>query len=213
MREIPQNEGSHGFERKCALVRRRVAESILALLIVAMVSLSTCLTASAAVQHKLAHHAASRHSRAHSRPRPRPLTRPQTRPRHQKHRPTVSRPAPVAASRRGEVALRFALAQLGKPYVYGGNGPNAFDCSGLVQQAWRAAGIQIPRTTRQQADAGTAVPLSQIQPGDLVIFYADASHVGIYAGNGEVITAPHSGASVHFAQVSWMPVYAVRRPG
>jgi len=210
MREIPQPEGSHGFERKCALVRRRVAESILALLIVAMVSLSTCLTASAAVQHKLAHHATSRHPRAHSRPRIQ--IRPQTRPRQPKHRPTVSRPAPVAASRRGEVALRFALAQLGKPYVYGGNGPYAFDCSGLVQQAWRAAGIQLPRTTTQQATAGTAVPLSQIQPGDLVIFYADASHVGIYAGNGEVITAPHSGASVHFAQVSWMPVYAVRRP-
>ena len=97
-----------------------------------------------------------------------------------------------------EVALRFAVAQLGKPYVYGGNGPYAFDCSGLVQQAWRAAGIRLPRTTTQQADAGTAVPLSQIQPGDLVIFYADASHVGIYAGGQRFFNAPFTGANLRF---------------
>lgn len=204
MRDIPQSEGSLGFERERALVRRRLAESILTLLIVAMASLSTCLTASAATHHKPAHHAASRHSRARSRPHPEP---------RQRHKAPVNRPAPVAASVRGELALRFALAQLGKPYAYGGNGPYAFDCSGLVQQSWRAAGVWIPRTTQEQAHAGTPVPLSQIQPGDLVIFYADASHVGIYAGHGEVVVAPHSGAVISFAQVSWMPVYAVRRPG
>ena len=118
-----------------------------------------------------------------------------------------------AKNQRGETALRFARAQLGKPYVYGGTGPNAYDCSGLTQRSWRAAGVSIPRTTYEQAHVGSYVPLSQIQVGDLVLFYPDASHVGIYAGNGEVVVAPHSGAVVKVQQMRWMPIYTVRRPG
>jgi peptidoglycan DL-endopeptidase CwlO len=113
----------------------------------------------------------------------------------------------------GELALQFALEQMGKPYEYGGNGPDAYDCSGLTQQSWAAAGVWIPRTSEDQAAAGTSVSLDQIRLGDLVIFYADASHVGIYAGNGQVVVAPHEGAFIRLEPIAWMPVYDVRRPG
>ena len=118
-----------------------------------------------------------------------------------------------AGQARGETALAFALAQLGKPYEYGGNGPDAYDCSGLTQQAWRDAGVWIPRTSQEQAGVGISVPLDQAQLGDLVIFYSDASHVGIYAGHGMVVVAPHSGTHIRLEQIAWMPVYDVRRPG
>jgi len=122
-------------------------------------------------------------------------------------------PPPSAVGTKGELALKFALAQIGKPYVYGGAGPDTYDCSGLAQRAWRAAGVQIPRTTQQQAGFGKPVPVKQMRPGDLVIFYADASHVGVYAGNGKVVVAPHQGAYVTIQPVKWMPIYNVRRPG
>jgi cell wall-associated NlpC family hydrolase len=73
--------------------------------------------------------------------------------------------------------------------------------------------VRIPRTTQEQAHFGTAVPLSRIRPGDLVIFYSNASHVGIYVGHGRVIVAPRPGKVVSYAYVRWMPVYGVRRPG
>lgn len=114
---------------------------------------------------------------------------------------------------RGEIALQFALAQMGKPYEYGGNGPYAYDCSGLTQQAWRAAGVWIPRTSQQQAGIGTGVSLTRARLGDLVVFFTDASHVGIYAGNGMVVVAPHDGAYIRLEPILWMPVYDVRRPG
>ena len=141
------------------------------------------------------------------KPAPRPAARAAGAPH------SAARPSSVSADgARGEIALDFALAQRGKPYVYGGTGPDAFDCSGLAQQAWRAAGVRIPRTTQEQARFGVAVPLAQIRLGDLVIFYSDASHVGIYAGDGRVVVAPHSGAVVSLQQMKWMPVYGVRRP-
>lgn len=118
----------------------------------------------------------------------------------------------AAATTKGATALAFALAQLGKPYVYGGVGPDAFDCSGLAMRAWQAAGVSLPRTTQEQARVGASIPLSQVRPGDLVFFY-EASHVGIYAGNGEVVVAPHDGAVVSIQEMKWMPIYGVRRPG
>jgi cell wall-associated NlpC family hydrolase len=125
----------------------------------------------------------------------------------------AAQPSSVAlADARGRIALAFALDQVGKPYVYGGTGPDSYDCSGLAQRAWSAAGVHIPRTTRQQAVTGATVPVSQAKPGDLVIFYPDASHVGLYAGQGKVVVAPHAGAVVAVQQMKWMPVYAVRRP-
>jgi cell wall-associated NlpC family hydrolase len=128
--------------------------------------------------------------------------------RHQSSHPPIAHPGQT----RGEIALRFALAQMGKPYRYGGHGPYAYGCSGVAQQAWRAAGVWIPRTTQQQACFGTPVPLNRIQLGDLVIFYPDASHVGIYAGRGMVVVAPHPGAVIRREPIRWMPVYDVRRP-
>lgn len=152
-----------------------------------------------------AHHVSRAHRRAArgSRPSPKP-----------RRLGIVSiQPPPSAARTRGEIALKFALAQIGKPYVYGGAGPDNYDCSGLVQRSWRAAGVKIPRTTQQQAGFGKPVPVAQMRPGDLVIFYRDASHVGIYAGGGKVVVAPHQGAYVTIQPVKWMPIYNVRRPG
>ena len=92
-------------------------------------------------------------------------------------------------------AVAFAYAQLGKPYVYGATGPDSYDCSGLVQAAWAAAGVAIPRTTFEDWDALPHIPVSQMVPGDLII-YDGEGHVAIYVGNGYIIDAPHTGAYV-----------------
>ena len=92
-------------------------------------------------------------------------------------------------------AVAFAYAQLGKPYVYGATGPDSYDCSGLTQAAWAAAGVSIPRTTYEQWAALPHIPLSELQPGDL-IYYNGESHTAIYVGGGYIIDAPHTGASV-----------------
>jgi cell wall-associated NlpC family hydrolase len=107
----------------------------------------------------------------------------------------------VAAASAGGVALDWALAQVGKPYVWGGETPGVgFDCSGLTQAAYRAAGISLPRTAQAQYDAGPLVtPGALLEPGDLVFFGASTSrisHVGIYAGTGQMVDAPHTGADV-----------------
>ncbi len=94
---------------------------------------------------------------------------------------------------KAEKALAFARAQIGKPYVWGATGPDSYDCSGLIQAAWKDAGVTLPRTTYDQVDAGTTVPVSQAQPGDLVFFYDELSHVGLYIGNGMMIHAPEAG--------------------
>jgi cell wall-associated NlpC family hydrolase len=131
------------------------------------------------------------------------------------HRRPVNPLLPIvgAVVGKGSAALRFAVSQLGKPYRYGGAGPDSYDCSGLTQRAWRIAGVSIPRTTQEQAHIGSPVALSRIRPGDLVVFYADESHVGIYAGSGKVIVSPHSGSVISFASLRSMPISTVRRPG
>ena len=101
----------------------------------------------------------------------------------------------ISASGRAKKAINFAAAQLGDPYVYGGTGPNGWDCSGLVQAAYRAAGVSLPRVVGPQYGATRHISMSQLQPGDLV-FYGSMSHVGIYIGHGRVIHAPHPGRSV-----------------
>jgi peptidoglycan DL-endopeptidase CwlO len=98
-------------------------------------------------------------------------------------------------SSQADQAVAFAYAQLGKPYVYGATGPDSYDCSGLVQAAWAAAGVSIPRTTYEQWAALPHIPMSDLQPGDL-IEYNGESHVAIYVGNGYIIDAPHTGADV-----------------
>ncbi|MFE2514107.1 C40 family peptidase [Streptomyces mirabilis] len=97
---------------------------------------------------------------------------------------------------KADKALAFARTQVGKPYVWGATGPGSYDCSGLTQAAWKAAGVDLPRTTWDQVNVGTTVPLSDIKPGDLVFFYDDISHVGLYVGNGMMIHAPKPGAYV-----------------
>ncbi|MFE6776163.1 NlpC/P60 family protein [Streptomyces sp. NPDC057702] len=118
----------------------------------------------------------------------------------------------TAASPRAATAVRAAQGALGAPYGWGQTGPGSFDCSGLTQWAWRQAGISLPRTSQGQAGAGRRVPLSQAQPGDLVVYRDDASHVGMYVGGGQVIHAPHPGAQVRYDPVQMMPVSSVNRP-
>ena len=109
---------------------------------------------------------------------------------------TSTPPADSSYATKADKALAFARAQIGKPYVWGAVGPGSYDCSGLTQAAWKAAGVTLPRTTYDQVNAGTTVPLSQAQPGDLVFFYDDVTHVGIYIGNGMMIHAPKPGTYV-----------------
>jgi peptidoglycan DL-endopeptidase CwlO len=116
---------------------------------------------------------------------------------------------------KAEKALAFARAQIGKPYVWGATGPDSYDCSGLTQAAWKAAGVSLPRTTYDQVNAGTTVSLADAQPGDLVFFYADVSHVGIYIGNGMMIHAPKPGAYVREESIFYdgeSAIHSVVRP-
>ena len=118
----------------------------------------------------------------------------------------------VPVSGRAAAAVAFAEAQIGKPYVWGATGPGSFDCSGLTQAAWRAAGVALPRTTYQQINAGKRITVSQLRPGDLVFYYAGISHVAIYVGGGRIVHAPHPGAAVEYAPVGEMPVSGAVRP-
>jgi peptidoglycan DL-endopeptidase CwlO len=107
----------------------------------------------------------------------------------------------------GRAAAAFAAAQtrIGMPYVYGATGPSAFDCSGLTSWAYAQAGVSIPRTSQEQANAGTRIySESQLEVGDLVIFYGDYHHVGLYAGNGMVLHAPRPGSSVRYESIGDM---------
>ena len=117
------------------------------------------------------------------------------------------------ASGKGAVAVAYAQKQLGKPYVWGAVGPNAFDCSGLTSAAWRAAGVAIPRVSRAQSTgAGQAVARSDLRPGDLVFFYSPVSHVGLYVGNDTILHAPRPGRAVTYTSLSAMPYAGARRP-
>jgi cell wall-associated NlpC family hydrolase len=116
---------------------------------------------------------------------------------------------PPAGATPREVAVAFALAQVGKPYVLGGNGPEVFDCSGLVQQAYLAAGVKLPRLASQQRFAGTRVDLDELLPGDL-LYYQDGSsprngHISMYAGDGRAVEAanPRRGVRVRDLNETW----------
>ncbi|WP_328895875.1 C40 family peptidase [Streptomyces sp. NBC_00236] len=117
------------------------------------------------------------------------------------------------ASTKAEKVMAFARAQLGKPYVWGATGPASYDCSGLTQAAWKAAGVDIPRTTWDQVNVGTRIATEDLRPGDLVFFYDDISHVGIYKGDGMMIHAPKPGANVREESIYYMPIYGSVRPG
>ncbi|MFE5241495.1 MULTISPECIES: C40 family peptidase [unclassified Streptomyces] len=113
---------------------------------------------------------------------------------------------------KADKVLAFAAAQIGKPYVWGATGPSSYDCSGLTQAAWKAAGVDLPRTTWDQVEVGTRVATADLQPGDLVFFYDDISHVGIYKGDGMMIHAPKPGANVREESIYYMPIYGSVRP-
>ncbi|WP_399432112.1 C40 family peptidase [Streptomyces sp. WAC05374] len=132
---------------------------------------------------------------------------------HAQGRPWELRPDGDAGhTAKAAKVLAFAEAQTGKPYVWGATGPSSYDCSGLTQAAWRAAGVDLPRSIRDQAAAGTPVALEDLRPGDLVFFHDDISHVGIYKGDGKMIHAPMPGANVREEAVSSMPVHSSVRP-
>lgn len=111
----------------------------------------------------------------------------------------------------GVIAVQAALTRIGDPYVWGGGGPGAFDCSGLVMWAFRQAGISLPHSSYAQAAGGQAVSRDQMQPGDVVSYYSDASHVGIYIGDGMMVHASTFGVPVRVAPVDNAPIYNVRR--
>ncbi|GAA0234147.1 NlpC/P60 family protein [Saccharothrix mutabilis subsp. mutabilis] len=109
-------------------------------------------------------------------------------------------------------ALEFALAQRGKPYVFGSNGPDSWDCSSLTQAAYRAAGVAIPRTTYTQATVGRAVPRNQVQPGDLIIYYAGQSHVAMAVDGVRAVHASTEGVPVRIADIDSIgPISTIRR--
>ncbi|MEV8093531.1 C40 family peptidase [Kitasatospora sp. NPDC085879] len=110
-------------------------------------------------------------------------------------------------------AIAAVKSALGAPYVYGATGPSTFDCSGLMQWAYGKAGVSIPRTSQSQAGAGTNIGtnIANAKPGDLVIYYSDRHHVGMYVGGGQVIHAPHTGAVVRYVAATAMPISAIIR--
>ncbi|WP_406285618.1 NlpC/P60 family protein [Streptomyces sp. NBC_00209] len=116
------------------------------------------------------------------------------------------------ASPLGKQAVAFATAQIGKPYVWGAEGPKSYDCSGLTSQAWAAAGRPIPRTSQEQWRLLPHIAIKDMRPGDLIIYHADATHVGMYVGNGQIIHAPRPGRDVTLAGAGSMQILGVVRP-
>lgn len=125
--------------------------------------------------------------------------------------PSTKVTPPYVAGKAG-VAVRFAYAQLGKPYVWAADGPNSYDCSGLTMAAWRAAGVSLPHNADMQWHALPHISRSSLRPGDLV-FYYNLGHVGIYVGNNQIIHAPHTGDVVRLGAVDRSPPYGYARPG
>ncbi|MFI6084007.1 C40 family peptidase [Streptomyces sp. NPDC051217] len=116
------------------------------------------------------------------------------------------------ASAQGKAAIAYATAQIGKPYVWGAEGPSSFDCSGLTSEAWKAAGKIIPRTSQEQWRLLPRVPIADMRPGDLIIYHGDASHVGMYVGDGSIVHAPRPGRQVTLTGAGSMLILGVVRP-
>jgi len=125
----------------------------------------------------------------------------------------VRPPSDVPVSGRAAAAVHFALAQVGKAYVYGAAGPNAYDCSGLTMRSWAQAGVGLPHSSSAQFGSGPHVSTADLRPGDLVFYYSPISHVGIYIGNGLIVHAANPGAGVRVAGLFSMPYSGAVRPG
>ncbi|MER6344043.1 NlpC/P60 family protein [Streptomyces sp. NPDC001595] len=115
-------------------------------------------------------------------------------------------------SEQGDRALDYAVRQLGKPYEWGAEGPETYDCSGLTSEAWAHAGTPIPRTSQEQWARLPRVPLEELRPGDLVIYFPEATHVALYAGDGEVVHAPRTGERIKLAPLASNPILGAVRP-
>ncbi len=120
---------------------------------------------------------------------------------------------PVPVSGRAGTAVQVAMAQLGDPYVWGAEGPNSFDCSGLMLYAWGKAGVSLSHSSKAQASEGRRVSKSQLMPGDLVFYYSPISHVGMYIGNGRIVHASRPGKPVKTDPIDLMPYNTAVRPG
>ncbi|MEV0137956.1 C40 family peptidase [Streptomyces globisporus] len=115
-------------------------------------------------------------------------------------------------TRQGGDAVAYAVRQIGKPYVWGAEGPDSFDCSGLTSRAWSTAGRTIPRTSQEQWKRLPRVPVSALRPGDLVVYFPKATHVALYIGDGLVVQAPRPGAKVKVSPLASNPLLGAVRP-
>ncbi|MET7751723.1 NlpC/P60 family protein [Micromonospora sp. NPDC005367] len=125
------------------------------------------------------------------------------------------RPAPCPATYPGGaagVAVKFACAQIGKPYVWGADGPGSYDCSGLMLAAWAKAGVSLPHNAAQQRRVTKTVSRADLRPGDLVFYYSDLHHVGMYVGGGWVVHASQAGVPIKMKKVDDGPIHSFGRP-
>ena len=120
---------------------------------------------------------------------------------------------PLPGSGAGGSAVQAALSRQGSPYSWGAEGPGSFDCSGLMLWAYRQVGVDLPRSSREQARMGSPVSRAQLQPGDLIAQYSPVSHIGMYVGDGRYVHAPQGGDVVKVEEVPWDSVTAMRRVG
>jgi cell wall-associated NlpC family hydrolase len=130
--------------------------------------------------------------------------------------PSASNPSPApppkAVSGNVAAVIRYAYAQLGKPYQWGATGPGSFDCSGLTMMAWAQAGVSLPHSSGAQSGIGRRVTQSELQPGDLIFRYSPISHVSLYVGNGQQISATHTGSTVKLQSAFQGEIVGFSRP-
>jgi cell wall-associated NlpC family hydrolase len=125
------------------------------------------------------------------------------------------RPAPCPSTYPGgkaSIAIKFACAQISKPYVWGADGPDSYDCSGLTMAAWKAAGISLPHSARSQYSSTQRISRANLRIGDLVFYYSDIHHVGMYAGNGWIVHASRAGVPIRMRRIDDAPIYGYGRP-
>jgi peptidoglycan DL-endopeptidase CwlO len=147
--------------------------------------------------------------RAAERRRAAAANRPTTAPSADRSIPT---PPPKAVSGNVGAVIRYAYAQLGKPYQWGATGPGSFDCSGLTMMAWAQAGVSLPHSSGAQIGIGRRVTQSELQPGDLIFRYSPISHVSLYVGNGQQISATHTGSTVKLQSAFQGEIVGFSRP-
>ena len=109
-------------------------------------------------------------------------------------------------------AVKYAFSQVGKVYQWGADGPNTFDCSGLTMAAWKAAGVVLPHNAARQKKTVTPIGRAELRPGDLVFYYKDVSHVGMYIGDGRVVEAPRAGERISMRLLDYAPIVGYGRP-